>query len=85
MAVTRLRTRAELLTWLHQLDSYTNAEFGRARSLAAMRGECVACGGEARDTGTSGLCATCAAKRRPDHSEVVLFRPLRKPPDGRPS
>ena len=82
--MTRIRTRAELRNWLHHLDTYTNAEFGRARSLLTIRGECVACGGEAPSPDISGLCVKCAAKRRPDHSEVVLFRPLRKQPVGAP-
>ena len=63
--------------WLYHLDSYTNAEFGAARSLEAIRDACVGCGGPTSEPDLSGLCRTCAAKRRPDHTEVVLFRPLR--------
>jgi len=64
--------------WLHQLDSYTNAEFGLPRTLLAIQRACVACGGDAPEPDISGLCAKCAAKRRADDGEVVLFRPLRR-------
>lgn len=64
--------------WLYHLDSYTNAEFGAARSLEAIRDACVGCGGPALDPDLSGLCRKCAAQRRPDQTEVVLFRPMRR-------
>lgn len=67
-----------LTDWLHRLDSYTNAEFGQARTLAAIRDACIACGGDAPDPDIGGLCKKCAAKRRPDNTEVILFRPLRR-------
>jgi hypothetical protein len=59
--------------WLHRLDSYTNAEFGRARTLSAMDAVCVACSREAAAVHISGLCSTCAAQRQPDNSSIVLF------------
>jgi hypothetical protein len=39
---------------------------------------CVACIGDAPDPDVSGLCVKCSAKRRPDHTDVRLFRPLRR-------
>ena len=68
--------------WLHRLDSYTNAEYGRPRSLSADDGLCIACGGVAIGSGPDGVCRTCAAKRIPDSNEVLLFRPVkrREPP-----
>ena len=68
-------TNPEAAQWLHQLDSYTNAEFGRARTLSAHEAVCVACSGQAGPTDISGLCPTCAAQRQPDTSSIVLFRP----------
>ena len=68
-------TNPEAAQWLHQLDSYTNAEFGRARTLSAMEAVCVACNREAATPDISGLCPTCAAQRQPDSSSIVLFRP----------
>ena len=76
--MTRIRSRAELKNWLYHLDSYTNAEFGYARSLHAGQHLCVGCGGHTPDPDVSGLCRKCAAKRRPDHADVILFRPLRR-------
>ena len=67
-----------LADWLYHLDSYTNAEFGRSRTLAAIHDSCVACGGPASDPDVSGLCWKCVAKRRSDNTEVILFRPLRR-------
>ena len=34
----------EAASWLRRLDSYTNAEFGRSRTLCAIQDVCVACG-----------------------------------------
>ena len=39
-----MKTAPEALQWLHGLDTYTNAEFGRARTLSGVRDECVGCG-----------------------------------------
>ena len=69
----------DLRDWLHGLDSYTNAEFGHARTIAVVHDVCVACGGPAMAPDAGGLCPVCAAKRRPDHTEIVLFRALRRP------
>ena len=68
----------ELTNWLRRLDSYTNAEFGQSRTLAAIHDRCVACDCTATAPDIGGLCTVCAAKRRPDYTEVVLFRPLRR-------
>jgi hypothetical protein len=68
-----------LTDWLHSLDSYTNAEFGRSLTHAGTREECVACGAAVPSAGADGLCAKCVEKRRPDHTEIVLFRALRRP------
>ncbi len=65
----------EAARWLHRLDSYTNAEFGRARTLSAIEDVCVACSRQAIKTDTSGLCPTCVAQRQPDNANIVLFRP----------
>jgi len=72
-------TQSPLRDWLHSLDSYTNAEFGRSRTIAGDRSECVACAASIPSPGNGGLCEKCAAKRRPDHTEIVLFRALRRP------
>lgn len=71
---------AKLLDWLHQLDSYTNAEFGLSRTLSITRGVCVACGGDVAAFSVTGLCEPCTTKRRPDYTELQLFRPLRPVP-----
>ena len=71
-------TPSALTDWLHGLDSYTNAEFGRAVTVAGIRAECVACAVRVPAFGAGGLCEKCAAKRRPDHTEIVLFRALRR-------
>jgi len=73
----------ELINWLHSLDSYTNAEFGDARTLAAERQACVACSASVAALDRGGLCARCAAKRIADHTEIVLFRALRRPQPDR--
>lgn len=64
--------------WLHQLDSYTNLEYGRPLTLSTEEGQCVACGGLASPPGPEGVCRTCAAKRKPDSTEVLLFRPVKR-------
>ena len=64
----------EATQWLHRLDSYTNAEFGRARTLSAMDVECVACSRYATTTNISGLCRTCVAQRQTDTANIVQFR-----------
>lgn len=74
----RIHSKPELVNWLYHLDSYTNAVFGHARSLLAIRDVCIGCGGTAAHPDVSGLCYACAAKRRPDHTDVILFRPLRR-------
>jgi hypothetical protein len=63
--------------WLHRLDSYTNAEYGRPLTLSVEDGLCVACGA-VTPLGPDGACRACAAKRRPDSSEVLLFRPVKR-------
>ena len=73
----------ELTDWLHSLDAYTNAEFGKARSLTAERQACVACDATAAALDGRGLCSRCAAKRIADHTEIVLFRALRRPQPDR--
>jgi len=75
--VTRISKQVDL-DWLRRLDSYTNTEFGQCRSWAISRSICVTCGGFAPDADTIGLCAKCAAKRRADTTEIILFRPLRR-------
>jgi hypothetical protein len=80
--VVQRATPTTLIEWLHSLDSYTNAEFGTARSLATQRDECVACDATAA-LDRSGLCPRCAAKRVADHTEIVLFRALRRPQPDR--
>ena len=65
----------EAARWLHRLDSYTNAEFGRARTLSAIEDVCVACSRQAVKTDVSGLCPTCVAQRQLDSANIVLFRP----------
>jgi hypothetical protein len=72
-------TPSALIDWLHSLDSYTNAEFGRSLTIAGGRSECVACAATLPSGGSGGLCEKCAAKRKPDHTEIVLFRALRRP------
>jgi hypothetical protein len=74
----------DLTDWLRRLDSYTNAEFGHARTLSAISDQCVACGATTREPDVFGLCNQCAAKRRPDQTEVILFRPLRRREPARP-
>jgi hypothetical protein len=71
-----MKTHEELVDWLHRLDSYTNAEFGRQRTSCAGDGVCVACGKSTSNLSALGLCAKCLAERAPDHSEIVLFRPM---------
>jgi hypothetical protein len=67
----------EATQWLYRLDSYTNAVFGRSRTLSAMHDLCVACNGPLPAGSADGLCSRCAAQRQPDTTEIVLFRPLR--------
>jgi hypothetical protein len=79
-----MKTHEELLDWLHRLDSYTNAAFGRARTWCASDDVCVACGTSAINPMRGDLCARCLAQRAPDYSEVVLFRPMvRRQPFGK--
>ncbi len=77
----------EAAQWLYRLDSYTNAEFGRARTLSAIEDVCVACNRQATTTNISGLCRTCAAQRQADTANIVLFRPrkISRPADPEPS
>ena len=70
--------------WLHQLDSYTNSEYGRPVSLATEEGHCVACGAIALPPAAEGLCRACAAKRKPDSTEVLLFRPVKRKEPSEP-
>jgi hypothetical protein len=67
----------ETTDWLYRLDSYTNAVFGRPRTLSIVHGSCVACNGPLAAPEPTGLCPRCAAQRVPDNTEIVLFRPLR--------
>ena len=76
-----VRSREDVVRWLHRLDTYTNAEFGRARSQCTVADECVACGRTPIRTDEYGLCTTCARRREPYDGEIVLFRPMvRKAP-----
>jgi hypothetical protein len=77
----------EAAQWLHRLDSYTNAVFGRARTLSAIEDVCVACSRQATTTNISGLCRTCAAQRQADTANIVLFRPRKthRPADHEPA
>ena len=74
---------AEATQWLHRLDSYTNAVFGRARTLSATEDMCVACSRQATTINISGLCRTCVAQRLADTANIVLFRQRKtsRPPD----
>jgi len=67
----------EAAQWLHRLDTYTNAEFGRARTLAAIQDVCVTCGGRVTTPNVDGLCRPCAAQRQPETTDLVLRRPRR--------
>jgi hypothetical protein len=67
----------DAMQWLYRLDSYTNAIFGRSRTLSASHESCVACAGSIPVPSPNGLCPKCAAQREPDTTEIVLFRPLR--------
>ena len=69
----------EATQWLYRLDSYTNAVFGRSRTLTTGHDACVACAVPLPTPSTNGLCPKCVAKREPDMTEIVLFRPLRAP------
>ena len=64
--------------WLHRLDSYTNSEYGHPITLSTDDGLGVACGGIAIAPGPDGVCRTCAAKGKPDSTEVLLFRPVKR-------
>jgi hypothetical protein len=61
-----IHARTELLDWLHLLDSYTNDAYGRARTLSAIRQECVACGHPTTASPVNGLCKRCVAERVAD-------------------
>jgi hypothetical protein len=74
----------EAASWLRRLDSYTNAEFGRSRTLSAIQDICVACGLPEFAPNGVGLCLRCATQREPDNSEIVLFRPLRSRKNATP-
>ena len=75
-------TSDELRAWLYQLDTYTNDVFGRARTLSGVMCRCVCCNQTTADRDETGLCGRCAARSRPDQSEIVLFRPMvRRPPN----
>ena len=67
----------EAAQWLHRLDTYTNAEFGRARALAAIQDVCVTCGGRVTSPNVDGLCRPCAAQRQPETTDLALRRPRR--------
>jgi hypothetical protein len=67
----------EAAQWLYRLDSYTNTEFGRARTLSAIQDACTGCGRQATAPSVSGLCRQCAAQRQPDNTNIVLFKPRR--------
>ena len=67
----------EATQWLYRLDSYTNAVFGRSRTVSTGQDSCVACAGPMPADSAAGLCPKCAAQREPDTTEIVLFRPLR--------
>ena len=73
-----MRLRSDEATkWLYRLDSYTNAVFGRPRTLSVINDSCVACGGPLPAASPNGLCPRCLAQRQPDTTEIILFRPLR--------
>lgn len=61
-----VRACAELVAWLNRLDSYTNATYGRARTLAAVRLECVVCGRTWTTVDTMGRCRRCVAEQTAD-------------------
>ena len=73
-----MKASAELVSWLHRLDAYTNTEYGRARTLSAIADECVGCGRPSNSRDPRGLCPACVAQRRSDLGELHLFRPLRR-------
>jgi hypothetical protein len=68
---------AAAIEWLYRQDSYTNAIYGHAASLSAAEGRCVSCRGRSSTLDARALCLRCIAKRRPDPSAIVLFRPMR--------
>jgi len=74
--------RDDAVRWLHRLDSYTNAEFGRARTLCGLTNECVVCGKPDSRTDEFGLCDACSRRSEPDLNEIVLFRPMTKKTQG---
>jgi hypothetical protein len=67
----------EAAQWLHRLDAYTNAEFGRARTLSAIQDLCVACGRRVTTPSVNGLCPQCVAQRQPETANLILWRPRR--------
>lgn len=70
------RTRAHLLHWLHRLDAYTNAEFGREHwTLIKV---CVTCGGTTTERYPNGVCPRCSRESVPDDTNMIHFRPLRQ-------
>lgn len=66
-----VRVRGELVVWLNQLDTYTNDTYGRARTLAAVRQECVVCGRPVTTIDTIGRCRRCAAEQTADHTGLA--------------
>ena len=56
----------DTVQWLQRLDSYTNAEFGRARTLSAIQDLCVACDRPVTAPSVNGLCRLCVAQRQPE-------------------
>jgi hypothetical protein len=67
----------EAAQWLHRLDTYTNAEFGRARTLFAIQDLCVACGRDVTTPDVDGLCRPCSAQRQSKIIDLGLQRPRR--------
>ena len=85
MCSPAMRAATDLLAWLHRLDTYTNEEYGRARTLSAIRLECVACGHLTAGREPSGLCRRCIAKLRTDlrdESKVLRFAVAQQAPAG---
>ena len=68
------RPPSDVLRWLYRLDSFTQTTFGQARTLAAIRDECVACGCKTTQPDDAGLCPRCVALRTADDTAIVLFR-----------
>ena len=68
------RTTADMMRWLHRLDTYTNAEFGNPRTLSAINDTCVACGHSTTRPDVEGLCEPCARRCVPEYSDIRFDR-----------